>query len=522
MGIIMRRLSLLLIVFCLITSISQAAGKRYAVLVGVEKYEASQFPTLKYAVEDMSELGQLLEGDGYSVTLLTDDSGKADDSLLPTRTNIEKHIQQTLKSCEKDDVVLLAFSGHGLKINRKKDAYFCPIDAVPSMQKTGSFVSIAKIYRLLNQCSAGTKVVFFDTCRNKLGRGLSGLHASAAPRVPRGVVVFFGCSAGQIGFEHDQIKHSLFYHVVLEGLKGEASDGDEAATLVTLSDYVRKGVSSQVSELFPGENSKQIPVVQGDLTVSVPMLAKRDSLDNSPTKSKKMTTPEKEEAPAGPAAETITNSIGIKLILIPEGEFMMGSSKSATEIGKMFRLRTNYFDHEHPQHKVKISKPFYFGETEVTQKQWLAVMKATPWKSRKYVEQGDDFPASNISWEAAQEFIEKLNEKEGVDTYRLPTEAEWEYACRAGSQTMFTFGDSLSDLKDHAWFKETASDEGEKYPHRVKQKKANDFGLFDMHGNLYEWCHDWYGKLYYRNSPNVDPTGPSEGEVRVVRGGSWS
>lgn len=520
MGNNMRSMSLSLMLFCLITSISQAEGKHYAVLVGVEKYQASQFPPLKYAVEDMSELGQFLEAGGYSVTLLTDDSGKADKSLLPTRTNIEQHVQQVLKSCQKDDVVLLAFSGHGLKINRKKDAYFCPSDAVPDVKKTGTFVSVNKLYRLLNQCSAGTKVVFFDACRNKLGRGMSGLHASAASRAPRGVVAFFSCSAGQIGSEHDQLQHSLFFHSVLEGLKGEAVDSSGKITLAALSKYVQKKVPAQVRELFPRQKSKQIPNVQGDLTASVSVLAKVDSSFNASSAPKKMTKPKK--TLSGPAEESITNSIGIKLLLIPEGEFVMGSSKSAMELGRMFRLRTNYFEHEHPQHQVKISKPFYIGETEVTQKQWQAVMKATPWKGRKYVKRGDDYPASNVSWEAAQLFIEKLNEKEGVDSYRLPTEAEWEYACRAGTATMYSFGDNISDLKDYAWFKENASDEGEKYPHQVKQKQANAFGLFDMHGNLYEWCQDRYGRQYYKNSPNADPSGPSDGEGCVVRGGSWS
>jgi formylglycine-generating enzyme required for sulfatase activity len=122
----------------------------------------------------------------------------------------------------------------------------------------------------------------------------------------------------------------------------------------------------------------------------------------------------------------------------------------------------------------------------------------------------------NVSWEDVQEFIKKLPAKEGVK-YRLPTEAEWEYACRAGSTTRFCFGDDDSKLVEYAWY----SNNSDRKTHDVGKKKANSWGLYDMHGNVWEWCQDWYGADYYKNSPAGDPQGPKNGQYHVVRGGSW-
>ncbi len=125
-----------------------------------------------------------------------------------------------------------------------------------------------------------------------------------------------------------------------------------------------------------------------------------------------------------------------------------------------------------------------------------------------------------MSWGDAVMFCTKLSQREGK-TYRLPTEAEWEYACRAGTTTRFSFGDSVSSLGDHAWFNENALLVGQQYAHPVGQKKPNPWDLYDMHGNVYEWCSDWYKREYYSNSPNVDPKGPSSRTERSLRGGSW-
>ena len=209
----------------------------------------------------------------------------------------------------------------------------------------------------------------------------------------------------------------------------------------------------------------------------------------------------------GTEVET-TNGIGMKLRLIPAGEFMMGSL-DADESGG---------DDEHPIHRVRINSPFLLGTLEVTQGQWEAVMKTRPWQDRAFLKQGADYPAAYVGWEGAQEFCRQLSMKEGKK-YRLPTEAEWEYPCRAGTQTAFHFGDDASKLGDYAWYFGNVKDE--KYAHQGGRKQPNAWGLRDMHGNSLEWCSDWYVDDYYSKSPSNDPVGPTLGSKRVVRGGLW-
>ncbi|MFN7869957.1 MAG: SUMF1/EgtB/PvdO family nonheme iron enzyme [Planctomyces sp.] len=213
-------------------------------------------------------------------------------------------------------------------------------------------------------------------------------------------------------------------------------------------------------------------------------------------------------SPAKPNGNPLTNSIGMVLLPIPAGTFTMGSPDSEKDR-----------DNDETQHQVTLSKPFYMGRTEVTQGQWKKVMGTEPWKGEDYVQEGDDYPAVYISWDDAVAFCKKLSEKEGK-TYRLPTEAEWEYACRGGTKTAFSFGDDEADLGKYAWFDGNAWDINEKYAHRVAQKLPNPFGLHDMHGNVWEWCSDWKGA--YPSTPLRDPQGPDSGSFRVLRGGSWS
>ena len=167
-------------------------------------------------------------------------------------------------------------------------------------------------------------------------------------------------------------------------------------------------------------------------------------------------------------------------------------------------------DWEYPQRAVHISRPFLLGKYPVTQAQWQAVMGDNPSRVR-----GADLPVDRVSWFDAQAFIRKLNQREGHNRYRLPTEAEWEYACRAGTTGVFCCGDDVSALGDHAWY-DANSGGG---PHPVGRRKPNAWGLCDMHGNVEEWVADWIGK--YRVRSVTDPKGPSGGECRVFRGGNW-
>jgi formylglycine-generating enzyme required for sulfatase activity len=196
------------------------------------------------------------------------------------------------------------------------------------------------------------------------------------------------------------------------------------------------------------------------------------------------------------APKVYANSVGMEFILIPAGSFMMGSNAT----------------NETPRHFVTISKPFYLGKYEVTQGQWTAVMGNNPSRFK-----GRDNPVELVSWDDAQEFIRRLNAREGHNRYRLPTEAEWECAARAGSTGAYSFGDDADSFGRYEWYRDNSG--GKTHP--VGQKEANAWGLYDMHGNVHEWVRDWYGERYYSHSPGSDPTGPSSGSLRVVRGGSW-
>ena len=219
-------------------------------------------------------------------------------------------------------------------------------------------------------------------------------------------------------------------------------------------------------------------------------------------------------------SKAFTNSVGMKLVWIPAGEFMMGSNMSAAEIAKQIDTKQKLYRELLP-HAVRLSRGFYMSTTEVTQDQFTKTMGTTPWKGRTWTKENPNHAASYISWEDASEYCRRLSKKEGR-RYRLPTEAEWEYACRGGSDTVFSFGDDDAGLEDYAWYRENAKNMGEAYPHPVGQKRTNGFGMHDMLGNVFEWCSDWYGKDDQPKSLTVDPKVPASGTEHIMRGGGWS
>jgi formylglycine-generating enzyme required for sulfatase activity len=229
-----------------------------------------------------------------------------------------------------------------------------------------------------------------------------------------------------------------------------------------------------------------------------------------------------------------TNSIGMKLKLIPAGEFLMGSPESDKDAR----------GDEKPQHRVRITQPFYLGIHPVTRGQFRRFVEATryqtevekdgkggygrdavrdesvqdpkfSWRSVGF-DQTDDHPVVNVSWNDASAFCDWLSQQEG-QKYRLPTEAEWEYACRARTTTRFSFGNDETALGQYAWYSANSNSR----THPVGEKQPNAFGLYDMHGNVWEWCWDGYDRAYYKQSPAVDPPGPGPAAHRVFRGGSW-
>jgi uncharacterized protein (TIGR02996 family) len=212
------------------------------------------------------------------------------------------------------------------------------------------------------------------------------------------------------------------------------------------------------------------------------------------------------ESGVKPVGPFWTNSIGIKFAWIPAGTFLMGSPEGEAGQG-----------YDEPQHKVTLTRGFWLAIHPVTQASWRAVMGDNPSEFH-----GDDLPVERVSWDACQEFLRKLSERDGP-TYHLPTEAQWEYACRAGTTTPYYFGNTISTDQanfdcDLPYFGQA---EGicRNQTTPVGSFPPNGWGLFDMHGNLYEWCADWYGD--YPVVDVLDPQGPENGMFRVQRGGSF-
>ena len=205
----------------------------------------------------------------------------------------------------------------------------------------------------------------------------------------------------------------------------------------------------------------------------------------------------------------------MEFVLIPAGEFMMGSAISAEEVARLEGSKAKYFTDEHPQHKVRITKPFYMAKYEVTRGQWEAVMGTTPWSGADDVKEDARIPAVCLPWQDSQVFVGNLG-----PGLQLPTEAQWEYACRAGSTSAYSFGDDAGQLKAYAWYWDNAPDAGEKHAQAAGTRRPNAWGLYDMHGNVWEWCEDFYGE--YPSGSVIDPAGPERGSCRCYLGDSFT
>ncbi len=227
-----------------------------------------------------------------------------------------------------------------------------------------------------------------------------------------------------------------------------------------------------------------------------------------------------------------TSSVGIKLVRIEAGEFLMGTTKDQMDLLIRAFSDREWYAQEQPSHSVRLSKAFYLAIHEVTQGQYQAVMGENPSHFRGSV----DLPVETVYWFDAVQFCNELSRREkrtpfyrivkgdsievtvtGGNGYRLPTEAEWEYACRAKRSTLYPFGDDFGPLGEHAWYLGNS----ERKTHPVGQRLPNAWGLYDMLGNVWEWCADGFDKRYYASSPPTDPPGTTRTSPRVNRGGCW-
>jgi len=532
-----------------------ARGKKYALLIAVDRYEkGSLLPGLPFPKRDIEDLARLFLEAGYGkddVIVMTKERGLEDFDLTPTAEHIRNQLGLLLDQVKPGDSVIVGLAGHGvMMLAPPRDdpkgeplprRFFCPMDANLARKSLEKFVSFDELYAGLAGSKATTKLLLVDACRNKLlanpqGRP-GGIAMPPPPPPPASVAALFSCSEKEVSWENADLGggHGVFFHYVIEGLKGQADvDGNGKVSLLELTEYTQKTVSAFVRQKHA---TSQLPRLRGDIgPVALINVAAR---------------------PSNP--RTITNSIGMTLTLIPAGEFMMGSD--ATDPDAYDDEFLDKAAGKKEKHRVRIPRPFHLGVTEVTRGQFRRFVDDTGYRTKaetdgkggygwneetkkfeqnpRYTwqnpgfEQMDEHPVVNVSWNDAQALIGWLSRKEGK-TYRLPTEAEWEYACRAGAATRFSFGDDPEGLavvgnvadgtakeKYPDWTWAIAARDGYIYTAPVGRFRPNTFGLFDMHGNVWEWCSDGYSADYYKETPVDDPAGAVGASDRVIRGGCW-
>jgi len=494
---------------------ADAPGERWALLIGVDKCKA--IGELEVCCNDARALKETLSQVGYPekhVLLLVDDQNEVDS--LPTGGNIRRSVQYLAKVADEGDTILLFFSGHG--ISKEKDAYIVPVDG-----DRENAIALSWVTGVLATSKATSKVLILDACHAGAAKGVNGIAPDAAKAT--GLVMLLSCDTEQVSWPDTERGHSVFTAYLLEGLGGKAADKSRQVTHAALAAYVRKRVKEWT---FAKKRPLQTPVVfpeQGDPRLVVASCPKTDVHPGGrrakiyakwPFDAKEAKRRQEETAKAlgVPVEKTVDlgGGVNMEFVLVPAGEFQMGSPGSEDKRGS----------DEGPQHLVRITKPFYMGKTEVTQEQWERVTGESPSRFK-----GARNPVEKVSWNDSEAFLRKLNARVSEKgTFVLPTEAEWEYACRAGTGTPFHTGETISTDQanydgDYTYGSGRKGVDREKTV-RVGSFRPNTFGLYDMHGNVWEWCGDWYAEDYYKQSPKDDPQGPARGEYRVVRGGSWS
>lgn len=480
-----------------IKDLKNGNGKRFAIVIGINHYEESEdIPSLKKAVNDAKGITEILKKEGQfeSVFLLTDEEKK---DFYPRKNNIITRVDYLMNFVKPEDLVLIFFSGHGITNKENGKGYLIPVDAKPKDIFKSSVSIDDDIVKKLKQKKIKKTILMFDACRNQISEGkksignIDGLISKIFTNAELSAT-FFSTREGLFSYEDPESKYGVYTRYLLDGIKGQADNpefGGNRDGIVTF-DELENFVQSSVQDWSTRNNKKQIPFTKlygesfGQIAISMyydPLIDPIKMIKN---------------------LKRVTNTIDMEFVQIPAGEFIMGCTDNDSSCEKEAK----------PAHKVIISKPFFIGKNEVTQGQWNKIMDSNPSDFKKC---GENCPVENVTWERAQEFIKKLNEKEKTQKYRLPTEAEWEYAAKSQTKTKYYWGDVVN--ADYLWY----WDNSEKTTHPVGEKKPNAYGLFDMSGNVWEWVEDYYDETFYSSSPTTDPINKKESPYRSLRGGSY-
>ncbi len=558
------------------------SSKRYALVVGVEQYQDKQITPLSAAVNDAKLLSEaLVKYAGFpadQVVLLASDQPA---ERQPTRENILRRLSNLRAAIPEDGLLLVSFAGHG--IERQGRAFLLPSNAQVSgdislLEDTA--ISVDTIKERIRQTGVKQVMIVLDACRNDPTAGRADAPNNLSEAYTRGFnfdvrnqevsafATLYATNVGARAYENTEKKNGYFTLAIVEGLKGGAANEKGEVTLESLKSYIQQEVPKRVT-LDLGVGKKQDPqvVVDGykanELVISINVNVNINTSGSANVTTSTTTSTNTTTAPSNITAtttigagglpvktyefktvdlnvngkviketngqaksftENLADGITLEMVEVRGGSFMMGAEKEEEYSG-------NYDQNTMPQHKVTVPT-FYIGKFEVTQAQWKFVaglpkvnieLKAKPSKFR-----GDDNPVEQITWAEAAEFCARLSNHTGRQ-YRLPSEAEWEYACRAGTDTLFSFGDSITLGQVNFSGIMSAHYRGP-YPDGYLDqtfsvgttKVANNFGIYDMHGNVWEWCQDVYHENY-----NGAPTDGSawvtggEQEKHICRGGSW-
>jgi formylglycine-generating enzyme required for sulfatase activity len=557
--------------------------RKMAVVVGVSKYEDQNISDLNYASDDAIAVADALrEVCGFDDVRLLISGG----DIEPTHVNVVDALQNLAPFISEEDLFLFYFGGHGIHVDgagrlltsnsRLHMPELASLD-LGVLTKCFSRLDCRQRVIVMDACRNNPHTGKGDApnvLTAEFSRDIQLMakksHSGAAPTT----CLLFSCSEGERAYEWPETRHGAFTYYLLEGLRKASNSSQEAVTIQALSRYVEETVprwsskmrlpqqqtpwSQQIGSLReialraapheslspPPANTPQPSRVGNVIVLEPPRLhvdanpsganvivdgktygcapisielaagihsihaekpgygvwERRIQFDGEGDARLAINLP---ALPKGPQAGESRTFSGIKMVWCPPGEFMMGSPASEEGHG----------GDESPLHRVTLTHGFWLGKYEVTQAQWEKVMGTNP----SYFKGDLNLPVDSVSWNDCQEFIKKLN-AQGEGSFRLPSEAEWEYACRAGVRTRYSFGDSNSQLDDYAWFYDNSGSG----THPVGKKKPSAWGLYDMHGNVWEWCQDWFHSSYTGAPTDGSAWESPESYSRVLRGGSWN
>ena len=461
---------------------ASAAQARVALVIGNAAY-SEDIGSLKNPGNDATDMAATLRQLGFAVTLVRD----------ANHQRMDEAVEDFSRQLGPGSVGVFYYAGHGVQVGGRN--YLIPLGARITTEAVVPYQAVAAEAVLARMEAAGQgqalTIMILDACRNTpVMRSWRSLMRGLAPmQAPGGSLIAYATAPGSVAKDGPG-RNGIYTQYLLQFMSKPNLPVAELFIQVRLA--VRQAT-----------NGEQIPWEHSSLrenfsfhpaAVGPPSPPTVETLP-SPAGGTQVAVGVSPQPPVAP--QTLRNSIGMEFVLIPAGEFQMGSSDGDRN--------------EKPVHTVRLSRSFYLGQYEVTQAQWEAVMGNNPSQFK-----GDPSrPVETVSWDDVQEFIRRLHAKEGASRYRLPTEAEWEYAARAGSTTTYSFGNDVSQLGQYTWYAKNA--DGTTHP--VGRLQPNAWKLYDMYGNVWEWVQDWNGK--YPSDPVTDPTGPSAGSFRVDRGGSW-